>query len=87
MVGMSSTLQAPQATEVDLRRAPPCVDFDETVMRRLVASDPLLAYTLVRQAGQSEDEWLRSLFRLDVCIDPALRTRYRSLAAALAHTR
>jgi hypothetical protein len=84
---MSSTLQAPRATEVDVRRAPPCVDFDANVMRRLVASDPLLAYTVVHHAGQSEDEWLRLLFRLEVSIDPALRTRYHSLAAALSHTR
>jgi hypothetical protein len=84
---MSSTLQAPRATEVDVRRTAPSVAFDATVMRRLVASDPLLAYTVVRHVGQSEDDWLRSLFMLDVCTDPALRTRYRALAAALTNTR
>ena len=84
---MSSTLEAPRATDSDVRSAPPCVDFDANVMRRLVASDPLLAYTVVHHQGQSEDEWLRLLYRLEVSIDPVLRTRYRSLAAALIHTR
>ena len=53
--------------------------FDAAVMRRLVAVDPLLAYTMVRHANEPEERWLEHIFELEVRSDPALRTRYLEL--------
>ena len=57
----------------------PSPEFDIEATRRLVATDALLAYTVVRHAGEVEDHWLRQVFNLEVCSDPGLCTRYRSL--------
>jgi hypothetical protein len=38
-----------------------------------------LAYAVVRHIDETEDHWLRQVFNLQVCSDPGLRTRYRSL--------
>jgi hypothetical protein len=57
------------------------LEFDPEVMRRLVASDPLLAYTVVRHASESEERWLSLVFVLEVQADPGLTTRYRALAS------
>jgi hypothetical protein len=54
-------------------------EFDVEATRRLVADDPFLAYTVVRHIGEAEDHWLQQVFKLEVCSDPGLCTRYRSL--------
>ena len=57
----------------------PSPEFDTEATRRLVANDPFLAYTVVRHIGEAEDHWLRQVFNLEVCSDPGLYSRYRSL--------
>jgi hypothetical protein len=56
------------------------LEFDSDAMRRLLAVDSLLAYTVVRNASESEERWLRLLFVLEVQRDPGLSARYRALA-------
>ena len=58
------------------------LEFDTTTMRRLVALDRLLSYTVIRHAGDSEEDWLRLVFNLEVRADPGLRARYRALSCA-----
>jgi hypothetical protein len=48
----------------------------------LVAIDRLLSYTVVRHARDSEEDWLRLVFNLEVRSDPGLRARYRALSSA-----
>jgi hypothetical protein len=58
------------------------LEFDTETMRRLVAIDRLLSYTVVRHARDSEEDWLRLVFTLEVRSDPGLRARYRALSSA-----
>ena len=58
------------------------LEFDTRTMRRLVASDRLLPYTVIRHADDSEEDWLRLVFTLEVRPDPGLRARYRALSCA-----
>ena len=62
----------------------PSPEFNAEATRCLVANDPFLAYTVVRHTGEAEDHWLHQVFNLEVCSDPGLCSRYRSL---LRHSR
>lgn len=56
-------------------------EFDTEVTRQLVASDPLLAYTVIRHEREPEEHWLKQVFTLEVRRDPGLMARYRNLAS------
>ena len=57
----------------------PELEFDIDTMRRLVAIDPLLVYTVVRHTRESEEHWLRLVFALEVRSDPSLVAHYRRI--------
>jgi hypothetical protein len=57
------------------------LEFDTAVIRRLVETDPFLAFTVIRHNGEAEQHWLQQVFTLEVCKDPVLRSRYRTLAS------
>jgi hypothetical protein len=58
------------------------LEFDTRTMRRLVTIDRLLHYTVIRHADDSEEDWLRLVFTLEVRPDPGLSARYRALSCA-----
>lgn len=63
------------------------IEYDTMAMRQLVNIDPFLAYTVVRHTYDSEEQWLRLVYSLEVRSDPSLRTRYCALASSASHPR
>ena len=61
-------------------------EFDTEVTRQLVATDPFLAYTVIRHEREPEEHWLKQVFTLEVRQDPGLMTRYRNLCATREHS-
>jgi len=55
-------------------------EFDPEFTRQLVATDPFLAYAVIRHEHEPEEHWLEQVFTLEVRQDPGLMTRYRQLA-------
>jgi len=53
-------------------------EFDADVTRRLVKSDPFLAFTVIHHESESDEHWLKQVFTLDVSHDPGLMSRYRT---------